>query len=133
MQTRAFTSNPLLKVSFLHWIVCSSDFALSVWDAIAICTKSVLAESGTLKEQVKGIGFDTTCSLVVCDISGAPVAVSPSANSPEHDIILWCDHRATEEAAFINATGSHTLKYMGGSVSLSNRLQLDLIYATGDT
>ena len=78
---------------------------------------------------MKGIGFDTTCSLVVCDMSGEPIAVSPSAKSPEHDIILWCDHRATEEAASINATGSHTLKYMGGSVSLSNRLRLGLICA----
>jgi FGGY-family pentulose kinase len=65
-------------------------------------------------DQVKGIGFDATCSLVVLDASDAPVGVS---DDPKFDVIVWMDHRATTQAARINAKGHEVLKYVGGGVS----------------
>lgn len=33
------------------------------------------------------------------------------------NIILWMDHRAFEEAEFINSMGHKVLKYVGGKIS----------------
>lgn len=69
------------------------------------------------KEQIKGIGFDATCSLVALDKGGQPLSVS-STGRAEQNIILWMDHRAQAEADLINATKHELLNYVGGSVSL---------------
>lgn len=68
-------------------------------------------------EDIKGIGFDATCSLVALDKNGNPLAVSNSYNN-EQNVIMWMDHRAYSEADFINKTGHEILKYVGGKVSL---------------
>jgi FGGY-family pentulose kinase len=65
-------------------------------------------------EQVAGIGFDATCSLVALDAADMPVGVS---DDPAFDVVVWMDHRATAQAARINAMGHEVLKYVGGSVS----------------
>lgn len=36
----------------------------------------------------------------------------------KQNVILWMDHRAQEEADFINAQGHEMLRYVGGKVSL---------------
>lgn len=36
----------------------------------------------------------------------------------KRNIILWADHRATEEAKLINSTGNMVLKYVGETMSL---------------
>lgn len=36
----------------------------------------------------------------------------------KQNVILWMDHRAQEEADFINAQGHEMLQYVGGKVSL---------------
>ncbi|KAF8304941.1 Pentulose kinase [Clavulina sp. PMI_390] len=92
-----------------------------IWSAIGKCTRAVLQETGIDPAQVKGIGFDATCSLAVSDLQGNPVSVTTGANigTPgERDIILWADHRAWKEAKLINSTGSEVLKYVGGTMSL---------------
>lgn len=92
-----------------------------IWSAIAKCTRTVLQESGIDPAQVKGVGFDATCSLAVTDLQGNPVTVTggPTLGSPgERDIILWADHRASKEAKLINSTGSEVLKYVGGTMSV---------------
>ncbi|XP_068629746.1 FGGY carbohydrate kinase domain-containing protein [Battus philenor] len=66
---------------------------------------------------IKGIGFDATCSLVALDKNGNPLAVSESNNN-EQNVIMWMDHRAQEEAEFINKSKHEILKYVGGKVSL---------------
>ena len=37
----------------------------------------------------------------------------------DRNVILWSDHRAEEEALFINKTNSKVLKYVGGTMSVS--------------
>lgn len=69
------------------------------------------------REHIKGIGFDATCSLVVLDKGGNPLTVSVTGCN-EQNIVLWMDHRAQEEADFINSTKHDLLNYVGGSVSL---------------
>jgi D-ribulokinase len=47
---------------------------------------------------------------------GEPLPVGPSGD-PERNIIVWMDHRATEQARRINSTGDAVLNYVGGSIS----------------
>lgn len=72
---------------------------------------------GVNPDDVKGLGFDATCSLVALDKSGNPLSVSPSG-SDQRNIILWMDHRASNEAAKINRLNHQVLKYVGGKISL---------------
>jgi ribulose kinase len=56
----------------------------------------------------------------VCTAKGVPVSVAPGqheAKEGSFNIILWADHRASEEGKTINATDSMVLKYVGGIVS----------------
>uniref|UniRef100_A0AAG5DGN7 FGGY carbohydrate kinase domain-containing protein n=1 Tax=Anopheles atroparvus TaxID=41427 RepID=A0AAG5DGN7_ANOAO len=87
-----------------------------IWSAVCECVKNVTSK--IRKEDIKGIGFDATCSLVVLDEDMQPLTVSPSSKDNQRNIILWMDHRAEEEARFINATRHKMLTYVGGSVSL---------------
>jgi len=73
--------------------------------------------AGVDKSEVKGIGFDATCSLVVLGPQGSPLTVSKSGET-EQNIILWMDHRAEQETQEINAFKNPLLKYVGGQVSL---------------
>ncbi|XP_066587355.1 FGGY carbohydrate kinase domain-containing protein isoform X2 [Prorops nasuta] len=87
----------------------------NVWSAVCLVVKSVVA--GTPTENIKGIGFDATCSLVALDESGCPVTVSPTGDDKQN-IILWMDHRAKSEADFINNLSHDVLRYVGGKISL---------------
>lgn len=87
-----------------------------IWQAVCISVRRALALSAVDIDQVSGIGFDATCSLVVLGKDGQPLAVGPS-DDPQHNIIVWMDHRAVEQADRINATGHDVLKYVGGSIS----------------
>lgn len=69
------------------------------------------------KSNIKGIGFDATCSLVLLDKLNQPLTVSPT-KSNEQNIIMWMDHRAKNEADFINSLDHEILKFVGGKVSL---------------
>lgn len=87
-----------------------------IWAQVCKVVNSVISESGVKPEQVKGIGFDATCSLVSIDSNDQPVSVSPTG-AENQNIIMWMDHRAMAEAAEINQTGSEVLQYVGGEVS----------------
>ncbi|GAA5841885.1 hypothetical protein JCM11251_005411 [Rhodosporidiobolus azoricus] len=97
-----------------------------IWSCISSACKDVLRDSKVDPSQVKGIGFDATCSLVAAKLeTGEPVAVTPGSwNAPKQtegdlrDVILWADHRAHAEARKINATGSKWLNYVGKTISL---------------
>ena len=87
-----------------------------IWNAVCDCVKDALAQAAVSPDQVAGIGFDATCSLVVLGEGGRPLPVGPSEQA-ERDIIVWMDHRAVEQAERINATGHEVLKFVGGKIS----------------
>jgi D-ribulokinase len=87
-----------------------------IWNAICDSVKDALSQAEVSPDQVAGIGFDATCSLVVLGEGGKPLPVGPSGQA-ERDIIVWMDHRALEQAERINATGHEVLKFVGGKIS----------------
>jgi D-ribulokinase len=87
-----------------------------IWQAICASVREALSTSGRPAEAVRGIGFDATCSLVVLDTASKPLAVGPSED-PSRNVIVWMDHRASDQAARINATGHAVLDYVGGRIS----------------
>ncbi|KAN0066377.1 hypothetical protein ACQY0O_000471 [Thecaphora frezii] len=93
-----------------------------IWACIAQSVRDVVQGSRVDPKQVKGIGFDATCSLAVTDFNGTPMSVTPEPKDSwgpgERNVILWADHRAEEEANRINKTGSMVLDYVGKTMSL---------------
>ncbi len=87
-----------------------------IWGAICKAVRNALVESNTDPADVRGIGFDATCSLVVLDCEGKPVTVSPDGDD-NWDIIVWMDHRAIEQSERINSNSYEVLKYVGGKIS----------------
>ncbi|WP_322056405.1 FGGY-family carbohydrate kinase [Paraburkholderia sp. J63] len=87
-----------------------------IWRAVCHAVREALAQVAIAPEQIAGIGFDATCSLVVLGEGGQPLPVGPSERA-ERDIIVWMDHRAVEQAERINATGHAVLNYVGGKIS----------------
>ena len=87
-----------------------------IWRAVCASVREAVTKAGVSPETVAGIGFDATCSLVVLSADGKPLPVGPSGD-PERNIIVWMDHRATEQARRINGTGEAVLNYVGGSIS----------------
>lgn len=75
-----------------------------------------MAEAEVHPQDVKGVGFDATCSLVALDAGGRPVTVSPTGRD-EQNVIVWMDHRAIPQALRINAGGHKVLDYVGGTIS----------------
>src|SRR6185437_5909781 len=88
----------------------------SIWAAVCAATREAVALSGLEPDQIGGIGFDATCSLVVLGPAGEPISVGDSDDS-ERDIIVWMDHRAIEQAERINGTQHAVLNYVGGVIS----------------
>ncbi len=87
-----------------------------IWAACAFSVKAALEQAGVKGDQVRGVGFDATCSLVLLDADDRPVTVSRTGRD-EQNVIVWMDHRAMAEAAEINATGDEVLRYVGGVIS----------------
>ena len=87
-----------------------------IWSAVCASTREALGKAGIDPADVRGIGFDATCSLVVLGKGGAALTVSPSGD-PQRNIIVWMDHRAVQQAERINATGHPVLRYVGGVIS----------------
>ena len=87
-----------------------------IWAAVAASVREAVDRAGVTPADVQGLGFDATCSLVVLGPGGAPLAVGPSED-PSRDIVVWMDHRATDQAERINATGHAVLRYVGGVIS----------------
>ena len=87
-----------------------------IWAACAFAVQAALQQAGVKPEQVHGVGFDATCSLVLLDADDRPVTVSPTGRA-EQNVIVWMDHRAMAEAAQINQTGDDVLRYVGGVIS----------------
>lgn len=87
-----------------------------IWRAVCACVRETVRNAGIPSRAIAGIGFDATCSLVVLGPGGEPLPVGQSGNY-ERNIIVWMDHRATEQARRINSTGEAVLNYVGGAIS----------------
>jgi FGGY-family pentulose kinase len=80
-----------------------------IWSACCKVVRAALANANIKKEQIKGLGFDATCSLVILGKDDQPIT--------ERNVIVWMDHRAIEQAERINATHHKVLDYVGGNIS----------------
>lgn len=87
-----------------------------IWQAVCSSVRAAIAESGIDSRDIKGIGFDATCSLVAVDADANPVTVSPDGDD-DQNVIVWMDHRATDQAARINQGRHQVLKYVGDTIS----------------
>lgn len=87
-----------------------------IWAAVCAALRDAVAKAGVAPEQIAGVGFDATCSLVVLGKDGTPLPVGPSEDA-ERDVIVWMDHRAVDQVERINAQGHDVLRYVGGRIS----------------
>lgn len=87
-----------------------------IWRAVSSAVRGALAASEIDPEQVMGIGFDATCSLVVLGSEGQPLPVGDPTRF-DRNVIVWMDHRALVQAERINAIGHRVLDYVGGRIS----------------
>jgi len=87
-----------------------------IWSQVCFVVKGAIAQSQVEPKDIIGIGFDATCSLVALDSENQPISVSVNKQN-DHNIVMWMDHRAIQEAKEINLTDDLALKYVGGEVS----------------
>uniref|UniRef100_A0A3B3U8L7 FGGY carbohydrate kinase domain-containing protein n=1 Tax=Poecilia latipinna TaxID=48699 RepID=A0A3B3U8L7_9TELE len=88
-----------------HYVQSSTE----IWQK---CCSVVKVQS----DQVRGVGFDATCSLVVLDESFQPVPVTQDGEHHKN-VVMWMDHRAAEQADRITNTGHRVLNRVGGVMS----------------
>ncbi|XP_074506663.1 FGGY carbohydrate kinase domain-containing protein [Sebastes fasciatus] len=93
-----------------HYVQSSTE----IWDKCCTVVKRVT--QSVESSQVRGIGFDATCSLVVLDQSFQPVPVSQDGDR-QRNVVMWMDHRAEEQATRITNTGHGVLSRVGGVMS----------------
>ncbi|XP_008584841.1 PREDICTED: FGGY carbohydrate kinase domain-containing protein-like [Galeopterus variegatus] len=109
----AFADQPIEKwePQFNHHEQSSED----IWAACCVVTKKVV--QGIDLNQIRGLGFDATCSLVVLDKQFRPLPVNHEGDS-RRNIIMWLDHRAVSQVQRINETKHSVLQYVGGLMSV---------------
>ncbi|XP_054429876.1 FGGY carbohydrate kinase domain-containing protein isoform X1 [Pteronotus mesoamericanus] len=109
----AFADQPINKwePQFNHHEQSSED----IWAACCVVTKKVV--QGIDSNQIRGLGFDATCSLVVLDEQFRPIPVNHEGDS-HRNIIMWLDHRAVSQVHRINQTQHSVLQYVGGVMSV---------------
>ncbi|KAK0143678.1 FGGY carbohydrate kinase domain-containing protein [Merluccius polli] len=93
-----------------HYVQSSSQ----IWEKCCEVVKRVT--QGVDKSQVRGMGFDATCSLVVLDRDFQPVPVNQDGQR-QRNVVMWMDHRAKQQAARITGTGHRALDRVGGVMS----------------
>jgi len=87
-----------------------------IWQSVCRAVRQCLVNGGVEPGCVVGISFDATCSLVALDERDRPLTVSLDGD-PDHNVIVWMDHRATAQAEAINRTRHPVLNYAGGKLS----------------
>lgn len=87
-----------------------------IWQAVCAAVKEAMQRAAIDPQRVAGIGFDATCSLVLLDAAAKPLATSDS-NNDDRNVIVWMDHRATDQAERINTLQHPVLRYVGGKIS----------------
>ncbi len=87
-----------------------------IWSAVCAAVRAAREKAGVAAQDVVGISFDATCSLVVRDRDGGQLSVSVTGER-RWDTIVWLDHRAIAEADECTASGHAVLDYIGGVMS----------------
>ncbi len=87
-----------------------------IWHAVCAAVSDAQRVAQVPTDSVAGIGFDATCSLVAVDENGDPVTVACDGDD-RRNVVVWMDHRAVEDAAFIDSTRHPVLQFVGGSIS----------------
>ncbi len=87
-----------------------------IWRAVCVAVKAACAAAGADAARIAALGVDATCSLVVRDTAGRPLAVSGGEDA-RWDTIVWLDHRALEEADLCTATEHPVLAHSGRVMS----------------
>ncbi|MBA3441252.1 MAG: FGGY-family carbohydrate kinase [Pyrinomonadaceae bacterium] len=90
--------------------------SIDIWHAVCQAVREALRKGSVNPQNVVGISFDATCSLVALDREDNPVTVSLDGE-PSHNVLVWMDHRAEKEADEINRTKHRVLDYVGGGLS----------------
>ena len=88
----------------------------NIWQSCGTAIRAALAHADLSPDQIAGLAFDATCSLVALGKDDEPVSLSPTGRA-EQNVIVWMDHRAIAEADAINRTGHDVLRYVGGVIS----------------
>lgn len=96
--------------------VIAEQSSADIWQAVCASVREAMSNARLKPDDIVGIGFDATCSLVVLGSGGMPLPVSPHGDTTR-DIIVWMDHRAIDQAERINVTGHPVLAYVGGRIS----------------
>lgn len=71
-----------------------------IWSAVCNCVRGALAAAKASPDDVCGVAFDATCSLVLLDGDDQPVGVDPTVpDDAARNVIVWMDHRAEKQVA----------------------------------
>ncbi|RFB76304.1 FGGY-family carbohydrate kinase [Methylovirgula sp. 4M-Z18] len=87
-----------------------------IWSAIGLAMREAIHQARIDPARVAGLSFDATCSLVIRDVHGNPLNLSPS-QTEVWDTLVWLDHRALKEAEECTASKHRLLNYIGGVMS----------------
>ncbi|MCO5571433.1 hypothetical protein L7F22_025173 [Adiantum nelumboides] len=104
----------MLSASFFTYLLQQS--STDIWHAVCAAVKIACQTANVASGDVCGIGFAATCSLVAIDADDSPVTVSLTGDA-RRNVIVWMDHRATDQADRINAMHSPVLQFVGGALS----------------
>lgn len=87
-----------------------------IWRATTVAVRTAVAQSGLAANDIAGLAFGATCSLVLLDRNHEPLILSQDETGA-FDTIAWFDHSAAAEAAEISALDHEAVRHSGGSVS----------------
>jgi D-ribulokinase len=91
-----------------------------IWSAVAQSVREARASAGVAAEDVAGLSFDATCSLVALDHEDRPASIS-TAGEDRWNVVVWLDHRAIAEAEACTGTDHRVLDSLGGTAGLAER------------
>jgi D-ribulokinase len=110
------------KVETIHVYNFETDFyeqsSDEIWHAICKSIAFLCEKHANIRCDIVTVGFDATCSLVVLDEKFAPISVNPVRHETNaNNVIMWMDHRAKDQAEFINSLKCECLSTVGGKIS----------------
>ncbi len=109
-----FSSQPIMQFHpCTDFVEQSSE---NIWTQLCQTVRQAVQKAGVAIKDIKGIGFDATCSLVALDKDYRPSSISPTGQTAQN-IIMWMDHRAIHQADQINKSDNDALRYVGGEIS----------------